>query len=165
MDAPSRIKLLEVTRIRRALARAIRLRKRQGCASDKREWFEAAAKSRGGTLASMKAVADKEARARSASATTAAAATGAATGLPSSTAQIRARFVRQGKEMYQDPLLPPPGSVVVEAKSAPPPKQNASMGELTFFPGDDGGLAGLLRKFCPNCPVVLPLLLRTAVFR
>ncbi len=81
------------------------------------------------------------------------------------TAEFRARFVRQGKEMYKDPPSPPPGSVVVEAKSAPPPKQNASTGELTFAPGDNRGLAGLLRNFCPNRPVVLPLLLRMAVFR
>ena len=67
----------------------------------------------------MKRAADEEARARPASATTVAvaagAATGVATGLPSSTAEFRARFVRQGKEMYKDLPLPPPGGVVVKA--------------------------------------------------
>ena len=86
-------------------------------------------------------------------------------GLPLSTAEYRAKFVRQGKEMYKDPMSPPPGGVVVKVKSVPPPKQNASTGELTFAPGGDGGLAGLLCNFRPNCPVVLPLLLQTAVFQ
>ena len=80
----------------------------------------------------MKRAANKEARARSALATTVAAAagaaTGVATGLPSSTAKFRVRFVRQGKEMYKDPLSPPPGGVVIKAESLPPPKQNASTG-------------------------------------
>ena len=102
----------------------------------------------------MKRAADKEARARSALVTTVATAAGAAmgvvTGLPLSTAKFQARFVRQGKEMYKDLPLPPPGDVVIEAESAPPPRQNASTGELTFAPGDDRGLAGLLRNFCPN---------------
>ena len=169
MDVLSTIELLEVTGIGRVLARGIRLCKRHGRASDEREGWEAAAKSGGGTLASLKRAADKEARARSASvmtvATAVGAATGVATGLPSSTAEFRARFVCQGKEMYKDPPLPPPGDVVVEAESAPPPKQNALTGELTFALGDNGGLAGLLRNFRLNRPVVLPLLLRTAVFR
>ena len=169
VDVPLTIELLEVTGIGRALARGIRSCKRHGRASDKREGWEGAVKSGGGTLASLKRAADKEARARSASASTVAtvagAATGVVTGLPSSTAKFRARFVRQGKEMYKDPPSPLPGGVVVKAESAPPPKQNASTGELTFVPGEDRGLAGLLRGFCPNRPVVLPLLLRTAVFR
>ena len=116
----------------------------------------------------MKRAADEEVRVRSASATTVAAtvgpAMGVATGLPSSTTEFQTRFVHQGREMYKDPPLPPPGGVVVEAKSVPPPKQNALTGELTFVPGDNGGLAGLLCNFCLNHPVVLPLLLRTAVF-
>ena len=47
--------------------------------------------------------------------------------------------MRQGKKMYKDPPLLPPGGVVIEAKSAPPPKQNALTGELTFAPRDNGG--------------------------
>ena len=172
MEMPSTIELLEVIGIGRALARTIRSCKQHGRASDEREeGWEAAAKSGGGTLASLKRAADEEARARSASATMVAAAAdatmGVATRLPSLTAKFRARFVHQGKVMYKDPPSPSPplGSVVVKAKSALPPKQNASMGEFTFAPGDDGGLAGLICDFRPNCPVVLLLLLRTAVFR
>ena len=126
-------------------------------------------KIRGGTLVSLKRAANEEVRARSASATMVAAVAGAArgvaTGLPLSTAEFWARFVRQGKEMYKDPPLLPPGGVVIEAKSAPPPKQNALTGELTFAPGDNGGLAGLLCNFHPNRPVVLPLLFLMAVFQ
>ena len=73
----------------------------------------------------MKRASNEEAREWSTPATTVAAAvgvaTGVATGLPSST-KFRARFVRQGKEMYNDPPSLPPGGMVVEAKSAPPPK-------------------------------------------
>ena len=107
----------------------------------------------GGMLASLKRASNKEARVRSTSAMTvaaaASAATGVATGLPSSTAEFRARFMHQGKEMYKDPPSPPPGGMVVEAESAPPPKQNTTTGELTLAPGDNGGLAGLLRNFVP----------------
>jgi hypothetical protein len=74
----------------------------------------------------MKRAANKEARAGSTSTTTVAAVAGAAmgvtTGLPLLTAQFRARFVRQGKEMYKDLLSPPLGGMVFEAKSTPPPK-------------------------------------------
>jgi hypothetical protein len=123
------VRLLDVNGIGRALARAIRSCKQHGSASNKREGWEAAEKLGGETLASMKAAADKEARAQSAFVTTIAAAVGAATGLPSSITKFRARLVRQGKEMYNDPPLPPPGSVVIKAKSAPPLKQNTLTGE------------------------------------
>ena len=116
MDAPSTIKLLEVTGTGRALARAIGLCKQHDRASDKKEGWEAAAKSGGGTLASIKAAAGKEARARSASETTVAAAAGAATGLSLLTAKFRARFVRQGKKMYKDPPLLPPSGVVFQGQ-------------------------------------------------
>ncbi len=48
VDVPSTIELLEVTRIQRALARAIRLCKQHGHASNEREGWEAVAKSGGG---------------------------------------------------------------------------------------------------------------------
>ena len=70
MDAPSTIQLLKVTGIRRALARAIRLCKQHGCQSNKREGWKAAVKSGGETLASVKAAANEEARARFVLATT-----------------------------------------------------------------------------------------------
>ena len=89
----------------------------------------------------------------------------AATGLPSLTAKFQAMFVCQGKEMYTDPPLPTPGGVVIKAESTPPPKQNALTGELMFVPRDNEGIAGLIHYFCPNRPVVLPLLLWTAVFQ
>ena len=93
MVTPSTIELLKVTRIERALARAsdqvvqaTRPRVRQeGRVGSGR-------KIRVGTLASLKRAADKEARARSASATTVAAAvvaaTGVATGLLLLTAEL-----------------------------------------------------------------------------
>ena len=49
--------------------------------------------------------------------------------MPSLTTKFRARFVRQGKEMYKDPSLPSLGNVVIKAESALPPKQNTSTGE------------------------------------
>ena len=89
VDAPSTIKLLEVTRIGRALARTIKLCKQHDRVSDKGEGWEAAVKAGGETLASMKAAANEEARrARSALATMTAAAAVAATGLPSSTTKF-----------------------------------------------------------------------------
>ena len=112
MNAPSTIKLLEVTGIGGGLARAIRLCKRHGCASNKREGWEAAAKSGGGALVSLKRAADKEARAWYATATTVVATTGVATAvamrLPLLTNEFWARCVCQGKEMHKDLLSAPP---------------------------------------------------------
>ncbi len=48
VDAPLTIKLLKITGIGRALARAIRLCKQHNRASDKREGWEVAPKSGGG---------------------------------------------------------------------------------------------------------------------
>ena len=48
MDVPLTIQLLKVIEIGRALARAIRLCKQHGRVSDKKEGWEAAAKSGGG---------------------------------------------------------------------------------------------------------------------
>ena len=161
----STIELLEATGIGKVLTKAIRSCKRHGRTSDERDGWDAAVKIGGETLASMKAAADDEARVRSASASssssssavagagaTTATATATATeaGLPSSTADFRARLVRQGKEMYKDPPSAPPVGVVVETKSAPCPKRNASTGELTFASGVDTGLAEKLRDFHPN---------------
>ena len=159
----STIELLEVTGIGKVLTKAIRSCKRHGRTSDERDGWDAAVKMGGETLASMKAAADDEARARSASASSSSAVAGAGAttatatattateaGLPSSTADFRARLVRQGKEMYKDPPSAPPGGVVVETKSAPRPKRDASTGELTFAPGGDAGLAEKLRDFHPN---------------
>ena len=164
----STIELLEATGIGKVLTKAIRSCKRHGRTSDERDGWDAAVKIGGETLASMKAAADDEARVRSASASsssssaavagagattataTATTATATEAGLPSSTADFRARLVRQGKEMYKDPPSAPPVGVVVETKSAPCPKRNASTGELTFASGVDTGLAEKLRDFHPN---------------
>ena len=113
----------------------------------------------------MKTAANKEARARFALATTVVGAAGVATGLPLLTTEFQAKLVRQGKKMFKDPPLPPPGGMVVKAESAPLPKRNVLTRELMFAPGDDGGLAGLLCNFCSNHPVVLSLLLQTAVLQ
>ena len=71
-------------------------------------------------------------------------------GIPSSTAVYLGRLKRQRKELYKNPPVLPPNSIVVEAKRAPLPTRDAD-GFLTFEPGSGKYDKSAVLGFKPNC--------------
>lgn len=70
--------------------------------------------------------------------------------LPSSVSVYRARLTSQKKEMYKDPPVLPPASIVIEPSKCPLPKRDKKSGFLTFQPGEDDELEAVLKDFRPN---------------
>ncbi|KAL3811330.1 hypothetical protein ACHAXA_007395 [Cyclostephanos tholiformis] len=166
-SSTSIIELLGVTSIGVVLSRTVRSCKRHGRTSDERTKWDEAVRLAGIILSSMKEAAaneEKTARvAKKSSASSYETVGGGGVGVgaegpPSSTADFRARLVRQGKELYKDPpSLPPPGggrTVTVQSTIvSTPPTRNASTGGLTFVAGydaDENLRSLLLRDFHPN---------------
>lgn len=71
-------------------------------------------------------------------------------GIPSSTAVYLGRLKRQRKELYKNPPVLPPNSIVVEAKRAPLPTRDAD-GFLKFEPGSGKYDKSAVLGFKPNC--------------
>lgn len=71
------------------------------------------------------------------------------TGLARTVAEYRTRLVAQRKEMYKDPPVLPPKTVLVESEYCKPPKRQKDTGSLTFT-CNDPGVKALLKDFKPN---------------
>lgn len=71
-------------------------------------------------------------------------------GLPKTAADYRIRLIAQKKEIYKDPPVVPPPSIVIESEKCPLPKRNKDTGELTFVAGEDSAIKALLKDFHPN---------------
>ena len=70
-------------------------------------------------------------------------------GVPSSSSLYLARLKRQRKELYKNPPVLPPSSVVIQEVKAPPPKRDAH-GFLTFEPGTGKYDKSAVQGFSPN---------------
>lgn len=70
--------------------------------------------------------------------------------LPTSVSMYRSRLTSQSKQMYKDPPVLPPVSVVIEQTTCPLPKRDKKTGMLTFQAGEDEDLKRLLKDFRPN---------------
>ena len=71
-------------------------------------------------------------------------------GLPKSAAEYRVRLVTQKKDMYKDPPVLPPATVVIEAEKCALPKRSKTTGEISFVAGEDSSIQALLKDFHPN---------------
>jgi hypothetical protein len=70
--------------------------------------------------------------------------------LPASVSMYRSRLTKQNKEMYKDPPVLPPPTIMIESKSYPLPKRDKESGILTFQPGSNESLQKLIKDFHPN---------------
>lgn len=71
-------------------------------------------------------------------------------GLPKNSSEYRVRLVSQKKEMYKDPPVCPPPTIIIESEKCPLPKRNNETGELSFVAGEDSSIKSLLKDFHPN---------------
>jgi hypothetical protein len=72
-------------------------------------------------------------------------------GLPKNATEYRNRLVTQNKQMYKDPPVCPPGTIIIESEKCPLPKRNKTTGELSFVAGgEDSNIQALLKDFHPN---------------
>jgi hypothetical protein len=72
----------------------------------------------------------------SASTSTSASATSSSSELPTSTANYRTRLITHSKEMYKDPPVLPPTSIIIESEYCPLPKRSKVNKELSFVLSD-----------------------------
>lgn len=70
-------------------------------------------------------------------------------GIPSSQSAYLGRLKRQKKELYKNPPVLPPSSVVIQPDAAPHPTRDAN-GFLTFAPGSGKFDASAVKFFKPN---------------
>jgi len=71
-------------------------------------------------------------------------------GLTKSVATYKTRLVSQKKEMYKDPPVLPPATIVIEEDYVAMPKRSKSTGELSFTAGNDDSFIDLFKDFKPN---------------
>jgi hypothetical protein len=71
-------------------------------------------------------------------------------GLPKNSSEYRVRLVTQKKDIYKDPPVLPPPTIVIESEKCPLPKCIKSTGELSFIAGKDSSIQSLLKDFHPN---------------
>jgi len=71
-------------------------------------------------------------------------------GLPKNSSEYRVRLVTQKKDMYKDPPVLPPPTIIIESEKCPLPKRNKSTKELSFVAGEDSSIQTLLKDFHPN---------------
>ena len=140
--------LLEESKIGKYLTKSVKAFKRHkrtegsdGAAS----WTNAIEKSTV-LLEKWKKIADKEAKSKTAKKVQ----NSKLPGLPKNSSEYRVRLVTQKKEMYKDPPVCPPPTIVIESKKCPLPKRNKETGELTFVAGEDSSIKSLLKDFHPN---------------
>ncbi len=78
--------------------------------------------------------------------------------LPNTVATYRSRLLSHKKEMYKDPPVLPPPSIIIESEYCPLPKRNTSTGELSFtlsskhmkIPASESKLKQYIEDFKPN---------------
>lgn len=70
--------------------------------------------------------------------------------LPSSVSAYRQRLLSQKKDMYKDPPVLPPASIMIETTKCPLPKRDKKTGILTFEAGENDELKTMLKDFHPN---------------
>jgi len=70
--------------------------------------------------------------------------------LPLSASAYHSQLKTQSKEMYKDPPVLPPASIVIDESTCPLPKRDNRSGLLTFQAGENDDLKKLLKDFCPN---------------
>lgn len=73
-------------------------------------------------------------------------------GLPSSVSEYLSRLKRHNKELYKDPPVLPPGSIVIETEYVALPKRDATTGRLRFVPSpqQQKQKQSLFQDFRPN---------------
>ena len=71
-------------------------------------------------------------------------------GLPKNVTEYRNRLITQKKQMYKDPPVCPPGTIIIESDKCSLPKRNKTTGELSFVAGEDSNIQALLKDFHPN---------------
>lgn len=139
---------LEKSKIGKYLTKSVKAFKRHKRTSveDGAEHWNSAIEMSTELLEQWKKIADKEAKSKVAKKTQNA----KLPGLPKNASEYRVRLVTQKKEMYKDPPVVPPPTIVIESEMCPLPKRNKSTGELTFVAGEDFSIKSLLKDFHPN---------------
>ncbi len=140
--------LLEYSKIGKYLTKSVKAFKRHKRteSSDSTTSWNNAIESSSELLEKWKKTADKEAKSKTAKKIQ----NSKVPGLPKNSLEYRLRLVTQKKDMYKDPPVLPPPTIIIEAEKCPLPKRNKSTGELTFVAGEDSSIKSLLKDFHPN---------------
>ena len=144
--------LLEASKIGKFLAKSVKTFKRHKrtestCGGDSAKDWERAIELSTELLEGWKKIADKEVKSKTAKKNVLT----KQPGLPKSAAEYRVRLVTQKKDMYKDPPVLPPATIVIDSEKCPLPKRNKSSGELSFVAAeDDSSIEALLKDFHPN---------------
>ena len=152
------IAILESSKIGKVLTKTIKCCKRHKRTSTNKEQWDDAITIAESLLVSYKQAAEQEAKeqkqkkkeAKSTSSEDSSSQL-AVVGLPTSASAYKTRLTVQKKEMYKDPPVLPPATIIIEDKwVVNKPKRNKTTGELTFTCGNDTSIAKALQDFHPN---------------
>ena len=144
------IAILESSKIGKVLTKTVKCCKRHKRTSTNKEQWDAAITIAESLLVSYKQAADQEAKQSASKKKKAAEASSQLVGLPTSASAYKTRLTVQKKEMYKDPPVLPPATIIIEDEWVGKPKRNNSTGELTFVCGKDTSIAKALKDFHPN---------------
>lgn len=143
--------LLEKTKIGKLVTKSIKVikrHKRTETGADELKKWERSLDLLTGLLENWKEIADKEAKSKTTKNNNLQ--DTKRPGLPKNTTEYRSRLVTQKKDMYKDPPVLPPSSIVIESAKCPLPERNKTTGELSFLAGEDASMQAVLKDFHPN---------------
>mmetsp|Transcript_44705 Transcript_44705/g.45344 ORF Transcript_44705/g.45344 Transcript_44705/m.45344 type:complete len:366 (+) Transcript_44705:1-1098(+) len=148
--------LLEKTKIGKLVTKSIKVikrHKRTETGADELKKWERSLDLLTGLLDNWKEIADKETDTQSKAKTTMNNKNLQDTkrpGLPKNATEYRNRLVTQKKDMYKDPPVLPPSSIVTESTKCPLPKRDKTTDALSFLAGEDTSIQAVLKDFHPN---------------
>jgi hypothetical protein len=152
------MKLLEKTKIGKMVTKCIKVikrHKRTETGIEELKKWERSLDLSTELLEKWKKIADKEAKSKITTTTTAKTKVfheegKKLSGLPKNATEYRNRLITQKKQMYKDPPVCPPDTIIIESDKCSLPKRNKTTGELSFVAGEDSNIQTLLKDFHPN---------------